>query len=169
MNTDITKSVSFKIKNLGFLLSIIFITFSGTIAYSQKQNSAYKRERIKLNKGWKFMRYDANPDNLIYDVRPKIEEVNDSKVADSKPTEAVKIETKESVLKNWILPSANDFIKDPSKRHIRPEGNPGSDFPFVKADFKDDIWEKVNLPHDWAINKPFYTGDNPEVIGRAHV
>jgi beta-galactosidase len=165
MNTDITKSISFKIKNLGFLLFIIFITFSATIAYSQNQNSAYKRERIKLNEGWQFMRYDANPDNLIYDVRPKIEEVNDSKVADSKPTEAVKIETKEAVLKNWILPSANDFIKDPSKRHIRPEGNPGSDFPFVKADFKDDIWEKVNLPHDWAINKPFYTGDNPEVGG----
>jgi beta-galactosidase len=139
------------------------LTFTNT--NSQNLNPSYKRERIKLNEGWFFMRYESNPDSLIYDVRPKIEAENDSKVADSKPTEAVKVETKENVLKNWILPSANDFIKDPSKKHIRPKGNPVTDFPFVKADFKDDAWEKVTLPHDWAINKPFYTGDNPEVGG----
>lgn len=110
------------------------------------------------------MLYETKPDNLIYDVRPKIEKINDSKVADSKPEEAVKVEAKEAVLKNLILPSANDFIKDPTKKHIRPKGNPDSDFPFVQADFKDDDWEKVTLPHDWAINKPFYTGDNPEVV-----
>ena len=138
---------------------------SFTNVNSQNLKSNYKRERIKINDGWTFMRYEANPDNLIYDVRPKIEKVNDSKVADSKPEEAVKLEAKEGVLKNWILPSANDTIKDPTKKHIRPKGNPGSDFPFVQADFKDDAWEKVTLPHDWAINKPFYTGDNPEVGG----
>lgn len=165
MNTDLSNNVSFKIKNLGFLIAIVFFTFGTTNANSQNLKSNYKRERIKINDGWTFMRYDANPDNLIYDVRPKIEEVNDSKVADSKPTEAIKVETKEAVLKDWILPSANDFIKDPSKRHIRPKSNPGSDFAFVKANFKDDAWEKVTLPHDWAINKPFYTGDKPEVGG----
>jgi len=168
MNRNLLNSIFIKTKKNGFLF-IVLLIFSVTNVLSQKQKSpskqSYKRERIKLNEGWQFMRYEANPDNLIYDVRPKIEEVNDSKVADSKPTEAIKIEAKEEVLKNWILPSANDFIKDPSKRHIRPEGNPGSDFPFVKADFKDDAWEKVTLPHDWAINKPFYTGDKPEVGG----
>jgi beta-galactosidase len=154
-----------KIKTFGFLIIVVLITLGTTNTFSQNLNSTYKRERIKLNEGWFFMRYDSNPDNLIYDVRPKIEAENDSKVADSKPTEAVKVEAKEEVLKNWILPSGNDFIKDASDKHIRPEGNPGSDFPFVKADFKDDAWEKVTLPHDWAINKPFYTGDNPEVGG----
>ena len=165
MNTDLTKSGSIKIKILGFLISIVFLTFSTTNAYSQKQKFAYKRERIKLNEGWNFMRYDANPDNLLYDVRPKIEEENDSKVADSKPTEAVKLQVNQAVLKNWILPSANDVIKDPSQKHVRPQGNPVSDFAFVKTDFKDDGWQKVTLPHDWAINKPFYTGDKPEVGG----
>lgn len=158
-----------KIENLVSLIIIVLFTFSGTNVYSQKQtsptNQYYKRERIKLNEDWQFMRYTENPDKLIYDVRPKIEEVNDSKVADSKPTEAVKVETKEAVLKNWILPSGNEFIKDPAKRHLRPEGDPGSDFPFVKEDFKDDKWERVNLPHDWAIKEPFYTGDKPEVGG----
>ena len=154
-----------KLINLGFWISIIAFTLCEAKVYGQELKSSFKRERIKLDEGWHFMRYENNPDNLIYDVRPKIEEVNDSKVADSKPTEAVKIETKEAVLKNWILPSANDFINDPTQKHIRPEGNPGADFPFVKADYKEDAWQKVTLPHDWAINKPFYTGDKPEVGG----
>ena len=163
METNSNSSYFLKIKIFGLLIIAFFLSF--TNVNSQNLKSNYKRERIKINDGWTFMRYEANPDNLIYDVRPKIEKVNDSKVADSKPEEAVKIEAKEAVLKNWILPSANDFIKDPSKKHIRPKGNPGSDFPFVQADFKDELWEKVTLPHDWAINKPFYTGDNPEVGG----
>ena len=163
MEINSNSSYFLKIKTFGLLIIAFFLSF--TNVNSQNLKSNYKRERIKINDGWTFMRYEANPDNLIYDVRPKIEKVNDSKVADSKPEEAVKIEAKEGVLKNWILPSANDFIKDPTKKHIRPKGNPGSDFPFVQADFKDDAWEKVTLPHDWAINKPFYTGDNPEVGG----
>ncbi len=154
-----------KTRIIGFFIVVISFFLGISNINGQNLKPVSQRERIKLNEDWYFMRYDANPDNLIYDVRPKIEEVNDSKVADSKPTEAVKVESKEEVLKNWILPSANDFIKNPSNQHLRPQGNPGSDFPFVQGDFKDETWEKVNLPHDWAINKPFYTGDNPEVGG----
>lgn len=144
-----------------FLIALFLLLFSIHIIQAQSHN----RERIKLNNDWYFMRYESNPDKLIYDVRPEIVNENDSKVADSKPTEAVKVESNQEVLKKWILPSANDFIKDPSKRHLRPKGDPGSDFPFVKAEFKDNTWENVTLPHDWAINKPFYKGDNPEVGG----
>ena len=49
------------------------------------------------------------------------------------------------VLKSWILPAGNDFIKDPAGRHVRPEGNPGEDFPFVLSDFCNSSWERVNL------------------------
>ena len=163
MDTNLKRSYFLKIKFFGLLTTTFFLAFTNLNSQNLKTN--YKRERIKINDGWTFMRYETNPDNLIYDVRPKIETVNDSKVADSKPEEALEVEAKEDVLKKWILPSANDFIKDPTKKHIRPKGNPGSDFPFVQADFKDDAWEKITLPHDWAINKPFYTGDNPEVGG----
>lgn len=163
METNSNSSYLLKIKFFGLVIMAFFLAFTDLNGQNLKNN--HKRERIKINDGWVFMRYKSKPDNLIYDVRPKIEKINDSKVADSKPEEAVKMEAKEAVLKNWILPSANDFIKDPSKKHIRPKGNPGSDFPFVQEDFKDDAWEKVTLPHDWAINKPFYTGDNPEVGG----
>ncbi|WP_425291009.1 beta-galactosidase GalB [Spirosoma linguale] len=127
--------------------------------------SPFGKERIKLNEGWRFMRYTMEPDKLIYDVRPPIQDTNDSKVADSKPTEAVQVDKKEEVLKTWILPSGNDFINDPVKRHTRPVGDPGADFPFVKATFADEAWEAVTLPHDWAIKGPFYAGDRPEVGG----
>ena len=123
------------------------------------------RQRININEGWKFMRYSSEPDKLIYDIRPEVTDRNDNVVADTKPTEAVVVGSSEKVLKKWILPTANDFIKDPSKHYQRPAGNPGSDFPFVQNKFNDDAWEQVNLPHDWAIKGPFYKEDNAIVGG----
>ncbi|HKO80703.1 MAG TPA: beta-galactosidase GalB, partial [Chitinophagaceae bacterium] len=123
------------------------------------------RERISINEGWKFMRYNNEPDKLIYDIRPEVRDRNDNVVADSKPTEADTVTASDKVLKKWILPAANDFIKDPSKHYQHPDGNPASDFPYVQNNFNDDEWEKVNLPHDWAIKGPFYEGANPVVGG----
>ncbi|MDA3835236.1 MAG: beta galactosidase jelly roll domain-containing protein, partial [Spirochaetales bacterium] len=85
--------------------------------------------------------------------------------ADSKPTEAVSVASDKKVLKPWILPSGNAFIKDPARRHKRPEGNPGADFPFVQNVFDDSHWEGVDLPHDWAIEGPFQEGWDTEVGG----
>ncbi|MBN2350946.1 MAG: hypothetical protein JXD23_00145 [Spirochaetales bacterium] len=59
------------------------------------------------------------------------------------------------VIKRWIPPSGNDFIKDPSGRFARPGGDPGSDRPCVRSDFEDGSWEKKTLPHDWAITGRF--------------
>ncbi len=132
-----------------------------------KQVNKSIRQRISINQGWRFFKYEsaADADNLIYDVRPRIDHPDEVKEADSKPTEAVEIENGQMVLKPWILPTGNDFIKDPDKWHVRPRGNPGSDFPFVQANFDDGSWEEVSLPHDWAIKGPFQTGLNPEVGG----
>jgi beta-galactosidase len=125
------------------------------------------RERISINKGWRFYKYDSltAADNLIYDVRPEITEHRDDKDADTKPTEALETESTLKVLKPWILSAGNAFIKDTGKRHLRPEGNPGRDFPFVQNDFDDSSWENVDLPHDWAIKGPFMQGWNAEVGG----
>lgn len=123
------------------------------------------RERISINEGWRFMKYDSEPDSLIYDIRPEVSGRNDSRDADSQPTEAVEVEPTREVLKKWILPTGNDFIKDPAQRHVRPEGSPGSDFPFVQSDFDDSGWEEVDLPHDWAIGGPFLEGWDAEVGG----
>lgn len=125
------------------------------------------RQRISINEGWRFFKYDsvALADQLIYDIRPDVINYNDNKDADSKPTEAVAVEAVQEVLKPWILPSGNAFIKDPAQWHVRPQGNPGGDFKFVKGDFDDTAWEALTLPHDWAIKGPFMKGHNPEVGG----
>ncbi len=123
------------------------------------------RERTSINDGWKFFRYTNEPDKLVYDIRPEIADRNDNVVADSKPTESVSVVSSQDVLKSWILPSGNDFIKDPARQHARPQGNPGKDFPFVQNNFNDDAWQSVNLPHDWAIAGPFYKEANAIVGG----
>jgi beta-galactosidase len=125
------------------------------------------RERISINEDWRFYKYDSieRADDLIYDVRPDVEDNVDDGPADAEPTEAEDVEATQMVLKPWILPTGNDFIKDPAKRHVRPDGNPGSDFPFVQSDFDDSSWERVNLPHDWAIKGPFFKGPDAEVGG----
>jgi beta-galactosidase len=144
-----------------FLSSQIQAQVSGKLANNNN------RQHISINEGWRFYKYDslAKADKLIYDVRPDVSAFNEYKVADSKPTEAEKVNAIQDVLKPWILPIGNDFIKDPQKRHVRPEGNPGSNFQFIKYNFDDSSWEKVNLPHDWAIKGPFLTGKKAEVGG----
>ena len=125
------------------------------------------RQRILINDGWSFFKYESPDvaDSLFYDVRPPLEGAMEATVADAKPTEAVGLTRGRGGLKPWIMPSANGFILDSSKHFPRPEGNPGGDFPFVQSNFDDSEWEKVNLPHDWAIEGPFQTGSDPEVGG----
>jgi len=155
----------------------IFIVLTGLILNVQllaaqqqsgkNQLGSILRQRTSINENWSFYKYDsiANADNLIYDVRPEVTDNNENKVADSKPTEAIKVETTQEVLKPWVLPTGNNFIKNPEKRHVRPKGNPGGDFSFVQNNFDDSSWEIVNLPHDWAIKEPFQKGSNSEVGG----
>ena len=150
------------------LLSVALI-FAAQALAQQTVTAKIKldRERISINEGWKFYKYDAKtkPDSLIYDVRPEVNENIDNRAADARPTEAVKVKASQAVLKSWILPSGNSFIKNPSKRYKRPEGNPGSNFPFVQPSYDDDSWESLTLPHDWAIKGPFYEGWGTEIGG----
>ena len=130
-----------------------------------KNRMVSPRERVSINEGWRFMRYTSEPDKLVYDERPTVTNRNDNIVADTRASESAVAASSDKVLKRWILPTANDFIKDPAKHHQRPEGNPGSDFPFVQSSFNDNAWEPINLPHDWAIKGPFYPEANAIVGG----
>ena len=145
-----------------------WLTFAAILLlpyYINAQTRLQNRERISINEGWKFMRYTTEPDKLIYDERPLVTNRNDNVVADTKATDTSSASSVDKGLKKWILPSANDFINDPAKQHRRPDGNPGSDFSFVQNNFNDNEWEKVTLPHDWAIKGPFYDGARAEVGG----
>jgi beta-galactosidase len=127
------------------------------------------RERISINTGWRFHLGDPQGAgaSLLYDIRPQIERSAEGREADAEPEAAAKLDTPRSgVLKPWILPTGNAFIKDPARRHVRPEANPGSDVSFVRADFDDTSWRSVNLPHDWAIEGPFLTSGPYGGMGR---
>ncbi|MEI9944978.1 MAG: beta-galactosidase GalB [Chitinophagaceae bacterium] len=158
--------MAFSLRNvqLLFAMSLFLLVNSIGLKLSAQSNLSY-RERISINEGWKFMRYKTDPDKLIYDERPKVTNRNDNVVADTRATDSTLAASSANSLKKWILPTANDFIKDPAKHHQRPDGNPGSDFPFVQSNFNDAAWEQINLPHDWAINGPFYDSSRPEVGG----
>ncbi|MBZ9646768.1 DUF4982 domain-containing protein [Sphingobium sp. 3R8] len=121
-------------------------------------SSALAADSVSISRDWRFIKGDpvGITTDLRYDVRPPIDDVGDGKLADTRPDEAVKVDGGGAqILKPWILPSANPFIKDQAKHHVRPAGNPGGDLPYVQAGFDDSAWTKVDLPHDWAIAGPF--------------
>jgi beta-galactosidase len=116
------------------------------------------RERLSLETGWRFKRGDPAgvTARLMYDLRPEVAQSADGKVADAQPEAAEQAKgPRDGVLKPWVLPSANAFIPDPARRHVRPPGHPGGDLPIVQAGFDDSGWRAVTLPHDWAIEGPF--------------
>lgn len=121
------------------------------------------RKRESFNSGWRFQQGDPDDggERLQYDVRPAITTSADGKVADAQPDAAQAVDSSsQPTLKAWILPTANAFIKDPAARHARPDGDPGGDVSWVRPEFDDSGWAKVDLPHDWAIAGPFLT-DGP--------
>lgn len=83
------------------------------------------RERVSMNEGWRFQRWNSTPDELNYEV-----------------------------LRPYMLPAANDFLLEPKyERPSGPA--PGANISYVQSGFEDAAWEAVRLPHDWAINGTF--------------
>ena len=122
------------------------------------------RERISLNDHWRFTKGDpANcAVSLLYDgreqkqIRRLAEAEADGNVSSNAPsTSSGTTNAPGSVIKQWILPTGNAFIKDAARRFVRPEGNPGDGVAYVRPDFDDRAWAQINLPHDWAIAGPF--------------
>jgi beta-galactosidase len=115
------------------------------------------RETLLLNADWRFQKGDppgADSASLLYDVRPA------PRVLGERPAEFTEAAEKlgpatHPVLRPFILPTGNRFIKDPERLSARPEGDPGDGLSYVQVDFDDSGWELVNLPHDWAIQGPF--------------
>lgn len=146
------------------LLLVFSFVFTQSCARMLSRNSP--RRRVSINEGWRFMKYEAGQktDDLIYDARPNPRANRGGKPASAESKEPAAAGT-QTALKPWILPTGNAFIKDPAARYVRPAGNPGGDFEFVKADFDDSSWTPVVLPHDWAIEGPFMEGWNASVGG----
>ena len=126
------------------------------------------RERISINADWRFTKGDPPGPNvsLLYDVRPEVTDARDDRPADAEPEAAARARASAPTIKAWILPTGNPFIKDAARRHSRPNGNPGAEVDYVRYDFDDRSWRRVDLPHDWGIEGPFLTGGPHGGMGR---
>jgi beta-galactosidase len=138
------------------------ILFSGALGFAAIASPP--RERISIDDDWRFTKGDPTncPVSLLYDKREQQQirrfaaAENDGNASLSSMTNAAgPTNPTVSVVKQWILPSGNHFIKDPSKKFSRPEGNLGGGVSYIQPDFDDSAWQEVNLPHDWAIAGPF--------------
>lgn len=146
----------------------VFVAVSlAAMLFQTPDLAAGERERISMNDDWRFRKYgrDETTDELIYDERPVVKKRRQIVLGEGRATAAVEVDVKKQILKPWILPTGNNFVSDPAKRHVRPDGNPGANFPFIQADFDDTSWQQVNLPHDWAIGGLFYEGGGAPVSG----
>jgi len=148
------------------LASIIF--FAVAIVFASAADAP--RERISINENWRFTKGDPtniNSQNLLYDVRPVARGEDQKERLAEAVEDAAKLSAPTNpVLKPWILPTANRFIKDPAKHFVRPDGNPGGDVAYVQYNFDDSRWRLLNLPHDWAIEGPFNSGHVGGGMGR---
>ena len=121
------------------------------------------RERILINDNWRFTKGDPtnNAVSLLYDVRQQktvrrlAEAEADGNSSSNAAAAGAPTNSPQAVIKQWILPTGNNFIKDASRKFMRPEGNLGDGVAYVQPDFDDSGWQQINLPHDWAIEGPF--------------
>lgn len=133
--------------------------FVGTLAFTVVISAPAdaQRARVSINDGWKFQRGD--PPGIVadlrYEVLPELKLRPDGADFDAGTMEDSENTVRKGVLRPYLLPTGNAFIRDPAKRHQRPVGNPGGDVPYVLGSFDDAKWQSVTLPHDWAIAGPF--------------
>jgi beta-galactosidase len=139
------------------IICITFISLMVAVSAATPTETS-PRQRINLNADWRFLRGDPAglATNLFYDIRLDKSSAEDEQPGDPEGT-PVAADAHPSVqgLKPWILPSGNDFIRNPGNRHERPEGDPGGEQACMRPDYDDSNWERVDLPHDWAIGGPF--------------
>jgi len=104
------------------------LVFTATLLTSVFAGEA-PRERSLFNDGWKFTRGD----------HPSI--------GGSLDYERVRA---------WVLPTGDELLNYlPAPRALGVRFAGGSPVQYAQADFKDDAWRAVTLPHDWAIEGPF--------------
>src|SRR5262245_3695375 len=98
-----------------------------------RQAAQPPRTRTLLDQDWRFIKGDppGTTPGLLYDVRPPVQARGAAPVAAPTPDPA------QPVIKSWVVPSGNSFVKDPAKRANRPSGNPGDGVSYIAATFDD--------------------------------
>ncbi len=86
------------------------------------------RDRISFDADWRFFKGDA------------------PNVGESLSYERIKA---------WVLPTGDELLDFTATPRVRPVGSIGERVTFLRADFDDSGWRKLDLPHDWGIEGPF--------------
>src|ERR1019366_5557118 len=144
-------------------LVVVSCLLSQMLLFGSLPTQAEPRERISVNDNWRFTKGDPtnNTVSLLYDmpeqkiVRRLAEAEADGNSSSNALAASEPTNSPQAVIKQWILPTGNDFIKDASRKFNRPEGNLGYGVAYVQPDFDDSGWQQINLPHDWAIEGLF--------------
>ena len=128
------------------------------------------RERISLNEDWRFQKDDppGNTVRLLYDVRPEVQDKKDDG-SGRRPAHRGAEKRGGSAGGDQVL----DFA-DRQRLHQGAGagdlcGRPGigaETLPYVQRTFDDSSWQRVTLPHDWAIAGPFITTGRGGGMGR---
>jgi len=87
-------------------LFVLLFSFAVADAQTARNASSSQRQRVSLNEGWRFMRYNGEADKLMYDDRPKVTSHNDNVVADTRASDSGVAASSADVLKKWVLPTA---------------------------------------------------------------
>jgi hypothetical protein len=142
-----------------FLAALAFTGFPGNSAdraarlkttLRREVQPASPRIRLLIDDDWRFIRGDPpnSTATLNCDVRPQLTGRGGAPAVSASAGSA-------AVVKWWVLPTENKFLKDQNVRARRPEGNPGDGVPYAAVDFDDSSCQKLDLPHDYAIEGPF--------------
>ena len=122
---------------LGLLSKTALICISLAAVQPAQAANALARERIDFDADWRFHPGD--------------------------PSELDEKSLLYATIKPWILPSGNAFRTTPA---VRPTGTPpGENVVFAQADFQDQGWSAVTLPHDWGVTRGF-NEDAPGQTGK---
>src|SRR5450759_3844902 len=102
------------------------------------------RERISINDNWRFTKGEptSNTVSLLYDVRQqqtirRVDAEADGNASVNESVAASDTNQPPAVIKQWILPTGNDFIKDAARKFTRHEGNLGDAVAYVQPGFDD--------------------------------
>jgi beta-galactosidase len=149
---------------LGKYLIVFSVVLVGLLAPDFANAKLAPRERVSINDNWRFIKGDPtnNTVSLLYDVREQKTvrrlaeaEADGNSSANAATNLPDTTNASAKIIKQWILPTGNNFVKDASRKFVRPEGNLGDGVAYVQPDFDDSGWQQINLPHDWAIEGPF--------------
>src|ERR1035437_7361250 len=122
-----------------FLIVVSFL-LGQMLLFGSLPVQAAPQERISINDDWRFSKGDPtnNAVSLLYDGRQHktVRRLAEAEVDDNSSSNAAAAgeptNSPQAVIKQWILPTGNNFIQDASRKFIRPEGNLGDGVAYVQ-------------------------------------